>query len=250
MQMKLAILGFLLVALPNWGYLSSSAEYLPQVISGGEWTTTISLNNRNDVPVVIKISFYDAAGKAWAAPVEGKGKVSTVSVTVVGNGSAQLRISEVTNTTTAGWAYVDIPCSTGATCGNVAASVALRNRNALRAQDFELSYPALAPDTEWILPFDQSAYQQMVVTVTHASTYETTKGSVTLSLRDESGNRVWSKVLDFPAKGSVIYNVAQDAKETWLKTGTLEISSTRYMVVSALRINETGSFTPIQAVAP
>lgn len=248
--MKRIILAFLVIASPNWGYLSPFASNIPQVISGGEWATAISINNRNDAPVVIKISFYDAAGKAWAAPVEGKGKVSSVSVTVVGKGSSQIRISEATTVTTSGWADVDIPCATGSTCGDVAVSVNLRNHTPLRAQDFELNYPALSSDTEWILPFDQSAYQQMVITITHASTYETTKGGVTLSLRDESGNRIWSKVLDLPAKGSLIYNVAQDAKETWLKTGTLEITSTRYIVVSALRINETGSFTPLQAIAP
>ncbi len=235
--------------------ISSLAENIPQVIFGGEWTTTVVLMNTNGSPVEVEISFWNGAdGQALAVPVEGvSGRASKHKVTIPANGLSQLNISDrTTNTATLAWGKADIPCSLSATCGGVAGEVILRNSNPTRP-DFESTYRLVDDGRHLIMLYDQRDFFQTVAVVVETGflSFNNNPVAVTLAFRDEAGQRIHLDQFDMRPRTMRLINFAAAYPQTVNRRGTMEVSTAQgYLVLSGIRINPTNAFTALESFEP
>jgi hypothetical protein len=229
--------------------LFSFDNTIPIIIVGGEWKTVLLFNNTNDQSVTFPISFFNQNGP-WSLPLNGLGTLDDYQVSLPAQGSQRIEI-DYSGDTQVGFGMVQVPCSTdpGMTCGGVGGYLMLRNHNAARAQDFEVSYQfgTQTPGEVQQFMFDQSNFAQMVVNLTNTC-YQSFCQNTTVKLEalDESGTPFFVTI-ETLAPGEVkILNFAQLSQSTWNRVGMLKISDPdQQVVVSGHRINETGSFTPL-----
>jgi len=230
-------------------------DTIPIIILGGEWTSTIMLNNTNDVPASFPMNFYNQDG-AWSVPIKGYGNVSSLNVSLPARGTLKLEFEDSSPSTSVGWAYVNVPCGfdPGQYCAGVGAYAILRNHNAARLQDFEVNYPfgnhlSISPQQ---FMFDQSDNAQMVLNLTNTCSLEglcaglINGPNVTIEIFDPSGNRFFSDAETINPGQVMILNIAQMNSSTWNRIGMVRVTSELdEVMVSGHRINNTGSFTPL-----
>lgn len=227
----------------------SDSNIIPVMILGGEWTTSIVLNNTIDADIEFPISFF-SQGAEWELPVTDVGPATQLTISLPALGSIRLDFDQLSNTAEVGFAIVDQPCDNANNCGGVGAYAILRNHNAARRQDFEVSYQLgseLGGDPQ-IFMFDQSSFAQMVVNLTNAC-LDSSCGTarVDLELLDENGERFYLDTEDIEPGEVRIVNFAQLSSATWNYVGLIRLTGTDNVVVTGHRINETGSFTPLHS---
>jgi hypothetical protein len=215
---------------------------------GGEWTTVVVFNNTNDLPVQFPVSFLNKDGP-WPVSIKGLGTFSTYNVSLAAKGSQRIELTYSGSDTLVGFAITNVPCG-DQLCGGVGGYVLLRNHNAKRQQDFEVSYQltdGFASSPQEFL-FDQSNFAQMVLNLTNTCVDSFCGSStVTIEIFDENGQRFYLDTFDMNAAEVKIMNFAQISMDTWNKVGMVRLTGANQIVVSGHRINETGSFTPITA---
>jgi hypothetical protein len=227
----------------------SDSNVIPVIILGGEWTTSIVFNNTLDADIQFPVTFF-SQGAEWELPVRDVGPASQLTLSLPARGSIRIDFDYSSNETAVGFATVDQPCDNSNNCGGVGAYTVLRNHNAARRQDFEVSYQlgsTLGGDPQ-VFMFDQSSYSQMVVNLTNAC-LDSSCGTavVTLELLDENGDRFYLDTEDVAPGEVSILNFAQMSSTTWNYVGMIRLTGTDNIVVTGHRINETGSFTPLHS---
>jgi hypothetical protein len=227
----------------------SDSSIIPVLILGGEWTASIVFNNTLDAEIKFPVTFY-TQGQEWELPVRDVGSASQLSLDLPPLGSVRIDFDYSADQAAVGFAIVDQPCDSAGNCGGVGAYTVLRNHNAARAQDFEVSYQlgsTLGGDPQ-IYMFDQSSYSQMVVNLTNACVAsDCATSSVTLELLDENGGKFFQDTEELAPGEVKILNFAQMSSTTWNYVGLIRLSGTDNIVVTGHRINETGSFTPLHS---
>lgn len=230
-------------------YLSSSDETIPQIIFGGEWSTKLTFTNLRSTTVDVPVAFYGADGRALAVPFIGRPTGTSQRVTIPAGGQVTLETQSTSNSSTTGWGEADIPCTGSSdSCGQVAIMSTLRNRNSTRP-DFEAVFHARSSGDKAILPIDNSAGHSTVLMIVNDSSFRTE--TITVAFRDQSGARVHLDQFTLPIRGTILVNVAEKWPVAASLIGTADFTAQNSsMVLTALRINPTNSFTPIEAFEP
>ena len=223
-------------------------DTVPIMILGGEWTTTIIFNNTDDVPEDFSVTFYNPDGE-WVLPVVDVGDTSSLDVSLPARGTLKIQFDYHASSPSLGYALASIQCPTLDSCPGIVGYAFLRNHNALRAQDFEVTYP-LGQSTVSSLQhflFDQDNFAQMVVNLTNTCVFDgCDAAAVAIDVYDENGDRFFIHDETVGQGETKILNFAQMSSTTWNRVGVIRISSSiDGVVVSGHRINETGSFTPL-----
>ncbi len=235
--------------------ISASDRYVPELIFGGEWTTTLMFGNLNDLPVQVPLTFYNGAGGAViAAPIVGVGLRDDYVVTVPAHGFARVEIADPDATSaTLGWAYADIPCnSASATCGDVFGQVVLRNRNPTRP-DFESTYRFNETDRRRVMFLDQRDFFQTVGVIILPKRFPTETAPQTIHMRiyDEQGTPILTEDMQMGPGTSRLINFATDYPQTIGVRGYIEVEGELINILfTGIRINPSNAFTPMQSYAP
>jgi hypothetical protein len=234
-----------------------SLEFIiPQLILGGEWTSTIRLTNRSTSTVpTTNVFFLDNLGKLMNATFQAtNGNVLTdsgfsfslapggiVEATFFGNATSQF-----------GHAVIDI-CSGRAVCSSAGlyGEVALRNRNPTRP-DFESVFPLEQPSDLQYMLWDHRNGLTSVLYLVNSNTSPT---SVSLEFLNPANQRVGIVTVTLQSLESQILTPHALVPATIGLQGTLVIrgqSDTGFPAItaSALRINPSNSFTPMRSFVP
>ncbi|MCZ2156976.1 MAG: hypothetical protein LC114_24285 [Bryobacterales bacterium] len=234
----------------------------PHIIAGGEWKSDVVLTNHASTarPVAFVGFKQDGSRWEWDLPhfqnevVGGGIQTLTYYRTTLGAGETRVIHFERAGDAEYGWAAF-ISCFSVEACGDVSGYVLLRNHNPARQQDFELSYPFTDRfGTEHSMLFDQGNWGQMVLNLTNAADtviWETAT-TVEVVVYNEAGSELFRKDYDLPKSGTKIVNMAHETEALWHVRGRVNVrvkSGNAPLLLTGIRINETGSFTPVQSMA-
>jgi hypothetical protein len=229
--------------------LQNDEWVIPELIIGGEWTSTIRLTNRGTTAIPpTNVYFVDNMGNPMQTTFRTTaGNIVTgtgFSFFAAVGGMAEATFVGGTNTV---FGHAIIGCSTNG-CGTpgLYGEVTLRNHNATR------------PDFEAVFPLEQPAGLQYMLwdgrngltTMLYLDNEGTSPTTVSLDLRDINNTVVRTLNIPLPAMGSQILMTLQSlAPETIGTQGTIVIRSpsTALITATGLRINPTNSFTPLRA---
>ena len=236
-------------ALPLAVYQQGLEFVFPEVIVGGEWTSTLRITNRSSAAVPatnllfvdnsggpMNVTFTTTAGQTITAP----GAQFTLDPGAI----LEATFSGGSNTQW-GQAIIDL-CHTSPCLADIYGEVTLRNRNPTRP-DFESVFPLEVPATQQYMLFDHRAGLETVLYLCSASTSPMT---VALDFRDIHNQLVFSGTVNLAAAGCQILNLNVAAPPTNGIQGTLSIRGSGLVTATALRINPSNSFTPLRAFVP
>jgi hypothetical protein len=239
--------------LPQAIQLQGDEWIVPELIIGGEWTTTIRLTNRGKATIpTTNVNFIDNTGKPMSATFQ-----TTSGSTVTGTGfSFSLGIGGIVEatfigTSTTQFGFAAILCNANG-CGTpgLYGEAILRNRNATRP-DFESVFPLeFAASFQYML-FDGRAG---VTTVLYLVNCATVAQTVNIDVFDVNNNLLRTVPIPMQASTSLILSLHGDlAPETVGIQGTLGIrtnSNSLIVVATGLRVNPSNSFAPMRAFVP
>lgn len=230
-------------------------EYvIPELILGGEWTSTIKLTDRGTMPIsTTNVYFEDNAGN----PMKATFQATDGSIITDFGFSFSLQVGGVVEATfigsqTAQFGHAIIGCSLSGQCGTAGlyGEVALRNRNPTR------------PDFESIFPFEQPAPLQYmlwdgrngITTVLYLVNNSLAQTTVLLDLFDVDNQLIRTVTVPMDSFTSQILTLHVLAPETIGIQGTLVVhgqsTAAVFITLTALRINPSNSFTPMRTFIP
>jgi hypothetical protein len=228
-------------------------EYvIPEVIIGGEWTSTIRITNRGEVPIpTTNVYFWDNNGNPMRATFQTTyGNIVTDSGFSITSAVGGMVEATFIGTSASQFGHATIGCSAiGCGTHGLYAEVTLRNRNSTRP-DFESVFPTEMPYALQYMLFDGRNGLSTVLYVVNSST---AANLVSIDVFDTNNNFVRTIPLSFSSLSSQILTLAALAPETIGIQGTLVIrgqNATGLVTVTGLRINPSNSFTPLRAFVP
>jgi hypothetical protein len=227
----------------------------PELILGGEWSSTIKLTNRSAISIPsTNVYFIDDLGNPMTTTFQNSaGNMRTdvgFSFSLAPGGMIEGTFFGGTSTQF-GHAFVALCPSSGACLSGVYGEVTLRNRNATRP-DFEAVFPLEQPTSLQYMLWD---HRNGLTTVLYLVNENSTKTSISLTFTDTSNRLIRTVNVTLPALGCDIETLNSLVPETSGKQGTLAISGqnssgTAFVTATALRINPSNSFTPMRAFVP
>jgi hypothetical protein len=237
---------------PNAVQVQQSEYVIPELIIGGDWTSTIRFTNRGSKPVpTTNVYMVDSAGNDLKSTFQitngGVITASTFSFSLpVGTMVEATFLGDVT---AFGHAIIDY-CSSASGCGGsgVYGEVTLRDRNATRP-DFESVFPFERPFALQYMLFDG---RNGLTTVLYLVNENTTTSQVAIDIVNANNTVLRTVNLTFAGLSSQILTLHVLSPETIGIQGTLVIRGLNgaLMTATALRINPSNSFTPLRAFVP
>jgi hypothetical protein len=225
---------------------------IPELIIGGEWTSTIRLTNRGTKSIpTTNVFFVDNTGNPMQAAFR-----ATDGSAVTGAGfSFSLGIGGLVEATflggaSAAFGHAVIGCSVNG-CGTpgLYGEVTLTNTNSTRP-DFQSVFPLEEPFSLQYMLFDG---RNGITTTLYLVNESTTPSGAAIDVFDTGNNLLGTANLVFGALSSQILTLHVLAPETIGIQGTLVIRSQSggaLITATALQINPTNSFTPLRAFVP
>jgi hypothetical protein len=225
---------------------------VPELIIGGEWTTTIRLTNRGKTAIpTTNVYFFDNNGNAMSATFQ----ITSGSIITDHGFSFSLGVGGIVEatfigTSTVTFGFASIGCNTNG-CGTpgLYGEATLRNRNATRP-DFESVFPLEYPASVQYMLFDGRAG---VTTVLYLVNSTTTPQTVNIDVYDVNSKLLRTVPIPMQSEASLILSLHGDlAPETVGIQGTLAIrsASTLPVTITGLRINPSNSFSSMRAFIP
>ncbi len=225
---------------------------VPELIIGGEWTTTIRLTNRGKASIpTTNVFFFDNNGNPMSATFQ-----TTSGSTVTGTAfSFSLGVGGIVEATFIGssavaYGYASIGCNANG-CGTpgLYGEATLRNRNATRP-DFEAVFPLEYPASVQYMLFDG---RSGVTTALYLVNSTTTGQTINIDVYDVNNKLLRTVPIPMQPEASIILSLHGDlAPETVGIQGTLVIRSvsTLPVTITGLRINPSNSFSSMRAFIP
>jgi hypothetical protein len=180
---------------------------VPELILGGEWTSSIRLTNQGSAPISkTNVYFVDNNGK----PMRTTFRTSAGNVITDYGFSFSLAVGGIIegvfeggSSSQFGQAIID--CSTCGTPSDVYGEVQLTNRNPTRP-DFQAVFPFEMPATTQYMLFDGRAG---FTTTLYVDNDRTTTSDITMEVHDTNNNILRTVNLSLPAIGSGIYTLSR-----------------------------------------
>jgi hypothetical protein len=225
---------------------------VPELIIGGEWTTTIRLTNRGSTTIpTTNVYFFDNNGSPMAATfqITGGSVITDVGFSFFLNTGGIVEATFI-GTSSVRFGFGTIACnSNGCRTPGLYGEATLRNRNATRP-DFESVFPLEYPSSAQYMLFDGRAG---VTTVLYLVNSTTTAQTVNIDVYDVNNRLLRTIPIPMQQLTSLILSLHADlAPETVGIQGTLGIrsGSTLPVTITGLRINPSNSFSTMRAFIP
>jgi hypothetical protein len=239
-------------AVPQAIQLQGAEFIVPELIIGGEWTTTIRLTNRGKAAIpTTNVYFIDNNGKPMSATFQtSDGNIVTDSGFSFSMGIGGILEATFIGTSTVKFGFASIGCNANG-CGTpgLYGEATLRNRNATRP-DFESVFPLEYPASVQYMLFDGRAG---VTTVLYLVNSTTTAQTVNIDVYNASNRLLRTVPVPMQGMASLILSLHGDlAPETVGIQGTLVIrsGSTLPVTITGLRINPSNSFSSMRSFIP
>jgi hypothetical protein len=208
--------------------------FLPQVVDGGGWQTTVVLTNRTASTASASLSFrIDTAAGAtqpWNPPFSEVS--STAGLRLVGGSTTYLHTLGTAVGLSQGWAVVN------ADTGIVA--YAIFTLRVPGRQDQDGTVIASSSATRVLVPFDNSA--ALVTSIGVVNPLGTSQ-SISVNFRTANGTVSQSSLPSVPPNGHMAFSLPQQFPAIAGQSGLAEFYSTGGLSLLALRFNPTGAFT-------
>jgi hypothetical protein len=242
--------------------LQSTEWVVPELIIGGEWTSSIKFTNRGSVAIPpTNVYFWDNTGKPMMTTFQ-----ATNGQIITGTGfSFSLGVGAIVQGTFTGGAstafgMATIACSAlGCGTHGLYGEVTLRNHNAARP-DFVVVFPLEMPSSGQYMLFDGTSTNVGPITTTlYVVNNSVSPATATMEVRDSNNNLVDSALFTFVGLGSQIQTLHVLCPGSIGVTGTLVFRVTSIdpltgapslITATALRIDPSGSFAPVRAWIP
>lgn len=226
--------------------LQGTEWIVPELILGGEWTSSIRLTNPTSSPFPktyvyfvdnngnpMKTTFRTSMGDTitdigFSFSLDPGGLIEGV---FQGGSSAQF-----------GHAIMDCSACAVPPYGEVQ----LTNHNASRP-DFQAVFPFEMPTTLQYMMFDG---RNGFTTTLYVDNESTSASTITMEVHDVGGNLLRTEFINLPALGAGIYTLHVIAPETAGIQGTLVFRNPSLATVTGLRIDPSNSFTPLRTFIP
>lgn len=222
------------------GFAAADAQYLPHVVVGGGYTTTINATNLvPDQTDWILIYFYRENGAAWTVPTN-LGNYSRVDLWSGPNQTQTVVLSSQSTVIESGWAMVMSPGP------------------AIVAASYTATVDAAPVASAGVLPAMPDVWSVLPVSVATAASRDTgialvnpskTAGDATFELLDADGGVVGTRTVPVPANGKfvgLLTGASLFPGVTELE-GFVKITASQPMAAAALRI-EGRLFSTLPAV--
>jgi hypothetical protein len=226
---------------------------IPELIIGGEWTTTIRLTNRGKTAYpATNVIFIDNTGNPMSATFQ-----TTSGNVVTGTGfSFSLGVGGIVEATFVGtsnaiFGFAAINCNASG-CGTpgLYGEATLRNHNATRP-DFVSVFPLEYPASIQYMLFDGRSGVSTTLYLVNSAT--TAAQTVNIDILDVNNNLLGTIPIPMQPGASSILGLSSIAPQTVGIQGTLVIrsgSSTLPVTITSLRIDPSNSFTPLRSFIP
>lgn len=233
---------------------AQSLEYvIPELIIGGDWTSTIRITNRGQKTVPeTNVFMLDNTGKPLKATfqITGGAVITDSAFSFTLEPGALVEATFVGDVTAFGHAVIDF-CGSATKCSNtgVYGEVSLRNRYAGRP-DFESIFPFERPASLQNMLFDG---RNGLTTVLYLANQNTATTALTMEVRNFNNELLRTVPITMPDSSSQILTLHTLSPETLGIQGTLIFKVTTpsaNITVTGLRINPSNSFTPLRAFLP
>jgi hypothetical protein len=218
------------------------AGVLPQVVSGGGWSTTFVLVNTGGATAKAHLSFYDDQGAPLPLMLTRPyvSGTSTTADATLAPGTMVTIEAPGGQTTQSGWARLEAE-------GNVGAYALLNysDGSSTREAAAPVSIPAAYA---CLLPFDNTNGYVNGVALANNSAQP---ASVLATLRDSTGQTISTETISLPAWGHRSFGIGDRYPVTANASGTLEFSSpvSGQIGVLGIRAGSNDSFTAVPALA-
>jgi hypothetical protein len=223
--------------------VSSLDDVVPQFVSGGGWSSTLTLINMEDAPIDVPIKFYDGDGQPWKAPLVGRDPVSSLMLTVQPKSTATLETSPA-GLLQQGWVYLDLPC-----CPDLSGMAIFKQVVAGRP-DFEAVVPLVSSydDRTWLL-FDNT--KSFATGVAIVNPRDWSSATVTIHIRDENGQRILLDQFTVGPLKRQVFDLSTRFPQALNRKGSIEFTcSPGNLSVLGLRFNPGGAFTSVHSLEP
>jgi len=219
--------------------LTSETLYIPQVVDGGGWQTTIGVTNTNTTPATVSLQFSqatDAAGdtQPWTLPLVQT--VSTQNMQLAPGATVYLQTPGTAANLTEGF---------GVLTGNPGVlAYAIFTLKVSGSDSQDATALAVTPGSQILVPFYNTAsgFATSIAVVNATNSPETLAATLLLS----TGETVAGSPLNIPANGHAAFELPTQFPQSAGQTGTLLLSSsTGTFAVIGLRSNPTRAFTSI-----
>jgi hypothetical protein len=249
-------------ARPNAIQLQGAEWVVPELIIGGEWTSSIRLTNRGSQSIpTTNVSFWDNNGNSLRTTFQ----TSNGDYVTDTGFSFSLGVGAIAEATFSGgsdtaFGMATIGCSARG-CGTqgLYGEVTLRNHNSTRP-DFVVVFPLEAPTSLQYMLFDGRSTRSGAITTTlYLTNQNIANTGVTIDIRDIDNYLVRSVFLTLGPGTTQLLSLHSIAPETIGIQGTLVIrgqtndsstSGVALVTVTALRVDPSNSFAPVRAWVP
>jgi hypothetical protein len=238
--------------LPQAIQLQGVEFVVPELIIGGEWTTTIRLTNRGKTAIpTTNVFFFDNNGNPMSATFQTtSGSIVTGTAFSFSLGLGGIVEATFIGTSTVRFGFASIGCNAnGCETPGLYGEATLRNRNATRP-DFESVFPLEYPASVQYMLFDGRAGITSVLYLVNSTT---TAQTVNIDVYDVNNKLLRTVPIPMQGLASLILSLHGDlAPETIGIQGTLVIrsASTLPVTITGLRINPSNSFSSMRAFIP
>lgn len=222
---------------------------VPELILGGEWTSSIRLTNEGTAAIPsTNVYFADNNGNPMTTTF-----TSSTGNVITGTGfSFYLGVGTMVEGTFTGgsssqFGHAIIGCSANG-CGTpgLYGEVQLTNHNPTRP-DFQSVFPLEMPAMLQYMLFDG---RNGFTTTLYVDNESTNPSTITMEVHDVNFNIVRTVNISLPAAGAGIYTLHALSPETIGIQGTLVFRSPSFATVTGLRIDPSNSFTPLRTFIP
>jgi hypothetical protein len=218
------------------------AGVLPQVASGGGWSTTFALVNTGGTTANAHLDFYDDQGAPLPLTLNQPyaSGASTSAVANLAPGTMALIQASGDQATRSGWARLSAQ-------GNVNGYALLAYTDSSGTK--EAATPIfIPPASSYLLPFDNGDGYVNGVAVANNSAQAS---DILATLRDPTGQAISTETISLPAWGHLSFGISSRYPVTANTSGTLEFSSpvSGQISVLGIRAGSNHSFTAVPALA-
>jgi len=226
-----------LVAIQDLG--ASQTLFMPQIVDGGGWQTTIGVTNTTGTTTTASLQFLqgtDAAGdtQPWTLPLVEA--VSTENLQLAPGATVFVQTPGTAANLTAG--FGELIASPGVL------AYAIFTLKVSGGDNQDATALAVAPASQVLIPFHNmtAGFATSIAVVNASNSAETLSATLLLS----SGEIVAESPLNIPANGHAAFGLPAQFPKSARQTGTLLLSSSSgTFSVIGLRSNPTRAFTSI-----
>ena len=231
--------------------LASGEAYLPEFIIGGEWTTTLTITNLGTETAQNLTGYLvDNNGFPLTATINGEGSVVIDDAFILNVDPGVVFEIQFSLGDGQGYGHIYLP---PVMCGSadcaIQAQVALKNSNPTRP-DFESVFYLSAPETDQAMLYDHRGGFSTTLYLVNAKQNATT---VRLTMQDDLGNVIGTQDIDMAAEATQLITLHAMFPDSIGHYGLLIVKDMGNpenlggILTTAVRINPTNSFTPLQA---